>query len=532
VQKTFNTLRYSFLKIIKYINYSSFGLNTIYKNLNIQKLNFIKFNKYFYFRKNNISNFKKTSFIKSKFLLFHLPAAIFFFAFLYITIPTFYNYDKSDIEKKICKDKNIKCVIEKDIKYKFYPTPRLKINGFTINELGKNKTNLISADDASIKLSFKNLLVKDKHKFTKIKIDNFEANLNSKNFNKYKNIIDTKIDLAPIILKNGKVIIHDGKNYVASIYNASIKGNFLNNSNDIEINGKFLSDDISIILKSSNIDKEPSADLIIKMRKLNFLSKINFSLIKSKKTTGNFLIKKNKNKIAGIFRYENDELIINKSNLRNSFIEGKLEGKITLIPFFDFNIELNLNSINFTKLYNHFLSLDKNQQKKLFKINRKINGNLTLSADKIYSKHNLIKSFESRLKFYNGNLNIEQFLINLGKLGAADVIGKINNDKKFTNLKFESNIFVDNKKKFISKFGIYDVKKLFSNAFVSGNFDLDNAKLSIYEISDDKKLNINDVNYIESEFNDIMLENDFLNLFNFVKFKFFLKSIISEINLY
>ena len=43
-------------------------------------------------------------------------------------------------------------------------------------------------------------------------------------------------------------------------------------------------------------------------------------------------------------------------------------------------------------------------------------------------------------------MKIEQFLINMGKLGAADLVGKINNDKDLTNFKFESNVFVDNKK--------------------------------------------------------------------------------------
>ena len=48
-------------------------------------------------------------------------------------------------------------------------------------------------------------------------------------------------------------------------------------------------------------------------------------------------------------------------------------------------------------------------------------------------------------EFNNGNLLIDQFLFNLDKLGAADLTGEINNDEKFSNLKFESNIFVDNK---------------------------------------------------------------------------------------
>ena len=232
--------------------------------------------------------------------------------------------------------------------------------------------------------------------------------------------------------------------------------------------------------------------------------------------------------MTAIFDYKNNELLIKKSNLRNPVLDGKLEGKITILPFFNFDLDLNLNSINFTKLYNYFLSHSEEKQKEFFKINKKINGKLNLSSDKIYSNYNLIKSLESRLKFYNGNMSVEQLLLNFGKLGAADVLGTINNEKKFTNFKFETNVFIDNQKKFLSKFGIYNKDKISSNIFVSGNFDLENIKISLYEISNIDKSNLEDLNYVENEFNDLMLEDGYNKLFYFPKFKEFIKSVMSE----
>jgi hypothetical protein len=125
---------------------------------------------------------------------------------------------------------------------------------------------------------------------------------------------------------------------------------------------------------------------------------------------------------------------------------------------------------------------------------------------------------------------IEQFLINLGKLGAADILGSINKDKKFINFKYESNVFVDNQKKFLSKFGIFNKKDLSSNFFVSGNFDLENLRASFYEVSGSEKLSNDDINFIEQEFNDFMLEDGLDSLFLFPKFKKFIKSITSETN--
>ena len=121
-------------------------------------------------------------------------------------------------------------------------------------------------------------------------------------------------------------------------------------------------------------------------------------------------------------------------------------------------------------------------------VNEKINGQLNLSADKIFSHRMLVNSFESRIKFINGNILIEQLLLNLGKLGAADITGIIKNNKKFSNFKFEKNIYLDNLKRFYNKFGIFNKQNISSNLFISGNFDLANLQLRLDEISNDIKL--------------------------------------------
>ena len=532
VSKILDRLRDNVLTIFEFLSLKRYDFKKFYKYINVKKINFIKIKKYFDFRTIKLSSFKKINFISSKFILLHLPASIIFFTFLYLFIPTFYSYDKSNIEKIICKNVNIECIIKGKINYRFYPTPRLKIKNILINGLVKKKHTLITIDEASIKLSFKNLLAKDKHRFKKIELNNFETHIDVKNFKKYKNIFYKNNKFIPIVFYNGKILFYEDNNYVASITSANIKTFFEKDSTTAELKGKFLNDSIYINLNTKNVDNLSSTDLILKMSNANFLSKINFSnsTKDNKINNGNFLIKKDKNKITGIFNYKNNELTVNKSNLRNTFIDGKLEGKIILLPYFNFNLDLNLNSINFTRLFNYFLALDEKKQKNLFKINDKINGKLNFSADKVYSKHNLVNSFESRLKFYNGNVKIEQFLINLGKLGAADIIGSINNDKKFTSFKFESNVFVDNEKKFLSKLGIYNKQNAFSNLFTSGNLDLENIRMSFYEISVNEKLNNEDINYIESEFNDFILEEGYKNLFDFSKFKVFLKSITEDKN--
>ena len=545
--KNINFRRYNFSKIFKFVDPRRLDFKNIYKYLDFIRIDFKKFYKYLDLRRFNIdirrSDFTKLvkylnprtykiNLFSSKFVLIHLPASIIFFGLLYLVIPTFYNYDKSNIENIVCKRQNIECSIRGEVNYSFFPTPRIKIKDVIIKDFYEKKNTFIKAEHTVIKLSIKNLLAKEKHKFKNIELNNFEINFDLKNLKKYKNIFKNKTNLIPVVFAKGQIVFLNEKDYVAIIKDTNLNLILGEYSKEAELKGKFLNDNIYISLNSNKVDNKSFTDVILKMSDFNLLTKANFSNSEKDENiiNGNILIKKDKHRLTGVFDYKDNEITINKSNLKNIFLDGKLEGKIKFLPFFDFDLDLNLNNINFTKSYNHFLNLDENDKKKLFKINNKINGKLNFSSDKVYSKYNLVKSFESRIKFYNGNISIEQFLLNLGKLGAADILGGINNDKKFTNFKFESNIFVDNSKKFLSKFGIYNKQTIPTNLFVSGIFDLENIRISFYEISNDKKLNREDVDYIEREFNDLMLEDGYTNLFYFPIFKEFLKSIIIEKN--
>ena len=526
--------RLYFKRVYKYFNFIRIDFKKFYKYFDIRKFDFTIFTKYLNPKTYNISSIKNIDFIRSKFLVIHLPATIIFFGLLYIVIPTFYNYDKSNIEKIICKKQNIACLIRGEVNYSFYPTPRIKIKDIIINDFFKKKNTLIKIERAVIRLSIKNLLAKEKHKFKNIELNNFEINFDLKNLKKYKNIFTKKINFIPVAFQKGQIIFFDGKDYVATINNTNLKLILEDDFKEAVLKGKFLDDNIYISLNDKKIDDKSSTDIILKMSDLNLLTKANLSNSEKDKNTinGNIFIKKDKHRFTGAFNYKDkdNEITINESNLKNIFWDGKLEGKLKFIPYFNFNLDLSLKSINFTKLHNYLSSLDEKNQKNLFKINKKINGKLSLSSDKIYSSYNLVKSFESRIKFNNGNILVEQFLINLGKLGAADLLGTIHNDKKFTNFKYESNVFIDNQKKFLSKFGIYNKQNIPSNFFISGSFDLENIRSSIYEISNNEKFSNEDINFIEKEFNDFMLMDGYKSLFHFPQFKEFIKSITSEIN--
>ena len=237
-------------------------------------------------------NLKRLNFLKSDFLTLHLPASIIFFTFLYFIIPTFYNYDKASIKNTICKNNNIKCSIVGDINYRFYPTPRLIIKELSVYGFNK-KTPILSVEKTSIKLSVKNLLAKEKHKLKEVELKNFQINLDSKNFNKYKIFLNKEIDFIPVNFKKGEIVFYQANNYVTSITQTNINTKFDNGLAEAELKGKFLNDSIYINLNRINIDNKISTDLILKMSNLNFLTKTNFSSFKKEKNkiNGNFLIK-------------------------------------------------------------------------------------------------------------------------------------------------------------------------------------------------------------------------------------------------
>ena len=126
--------RLSFNKVYKYLSFIRVDFNKVYKHINIRRFGFTKFTEYLNPKTYSIDRIKNVDFISSKFLLLHLPVSIIFFGLLYIGIPTFYTYDKSNIENTICKKQNIICSIRGEVNYSFYPTPRIKIKNLIIND--------------------------------------------------------------------------------------------------------------------------------------------------------------------------------------------------------------------------------------------------------------------------------------------------------------------------------------------------------------------------------------------------------------
>ena len=192
INKSIKLIIHNLLKIFKFIDLRRINFKKVYKFFDIRRYDFYRINK-----KINPTNYK--------YVPLYFVALIIFIGFIYVVIPKFYIYDKSKIAKIVCDNQNVECLIKGKIYYSFYPTPRIKIKDLIVIGLFEKKDTLVTVKDVAINLSFKNLLIKKKHKFKKIKFNNFKINLNTKNFKKYKNIFSKKTNLIPITLEKGKL---------------------------------------------------------------------------------------------------------------------------------------------------------------------------------------------------------------------------------------------------------------------------------------------------------------------------------------
>jgi len=528
----FNLKRYNFSRIFKFADFKRHNFSKIYKFMNFQRYNFRKISKFFEFKRYNYSKFlKHIKSIQYKNYLTYFFLISISLGFIYLIIPFFYNYGNQSIAEKICKTYNVECEVNGKISYSFFPTPRLEVKNVLIKNFVNKKENIGKVDNLTIKLSIYNLLDKTKFNIKKVELKSSEINLNSNEIGEYKKFIKNNFNNVPIYLLKSKINFFDEKKYITAIQDVYFKYNSKLNLDELTLKGSFVGDKIYINFKNKKKTNENSKIFILKLFNFDLLAKFNVTGKSQNKNilTGDIFFQKNKSKLTSFFEYFDNKIILKEGNLKNSLLKGKLDGELRFLDFFDFDLNLNLNIFNFNRLRNLLALLNKEDKKKLFKINKKINGNLNLSADKIISKHSLIKSFESRIRFFNGNILVEQVLLNLGKLGAADVAGIVKNDNKFSNFRFESNIYIDDLKYFSNKFGIYNREKIPYNLSISGNLDLLKFIFYLYEVIDENKFEKEEIAFLEKIFNETLLSDDYISLLDFANFKEFVKVVTGEV---
>ena len=181
--------------------------------------------------------------------------------------------------------------------------------------------------------------------------------------------------------------------------------------------------------------------------------------------------------------------------------------------------------MNFKNIVKDIKNLPSNEQTQLFIPNQNINGKLSLDVKKIYTSSKVVQSIESELEFRNKDIIIHKLLLDLGKIGASDIQGKVITDHKHTKLYFDQNFYLDNNRIFFNRFNLRNFSEI-NNLNFAGEINLSNFLLKLNSVSSEEELSLEDLNFIEESFNQIFFEKQLNSFFNYVNLKYFLELVI------
>ena len=462
-----------------------------------------------FFKRIHNSNSKLLKFI---FFLRYLVAIFFVTISLFLTIPTFLNYEKKEdvIKSYLIRNYNLEISEYSNIKYKAFPLPRLELNKAQIKFI-KTKTNL-EVSKLKIYPKIFSIYNFDKLKANKIIFDDTVANLQVINFKPFTE---------HLLKQSNKVSFNNLNLKITNINKSILKienlyfSNFGYKRNHIK--GKIFGKKFKLNLednlrgfKFKLINSGVNADLFFDEKQIH------------KKKTGSFKSKILNTNLKFNFVYDDKKLKIFNSFYRSKNLSFNNESIITFAPFFNMKTNLEIEEINF-KI---FETIDLNKIIEFKDIIKKINSNNIIN----YKPKKLTKSFIDDFNFYidlaYGRLNYKKKFLVEGNLFSCE--GNFNILDEYPLLYFNCKILVNDQKKLLKKFSIKT--KMNNGNFnieTKGNLNILNKKINFDKISlNSIELTKDDLKYFKNSFERILFEKNFLGIFNLKKIKIFILEII------
>ncbi len=463
-------------------------INKIYKIINN------KFSKFFKF----------IFFIRYLFVIFFVAIALFLF------IPLYFDYSKREeiIKNYLLKSYGLRVKNLEIIEFKSLPVPHLSIKNSNINfyteKINFKTQNLIIYPELFSIYNYKNFHAK------KIKLQNLETEVDYKNFivlidkilnsKKKINLIDLNI-----MIKNLNKKIIDIKqiqfsNYgykkniiVGEIFQKKFKLKL--NDNLSNINFKILETGITAIINRNKYASGYIGDM--KGKVLNSNYKFNFSYA------------------PGVLKIEN-------LFFRNKNLSLDNEGIVELDPYFKIDLNSKIKSIN-KDIFRFFNLKDLLRFKDLIK---KLNSSNTVSFKTRKFSRNLISDFDIKTYLVYGLLSFEKnLLISDSRFSCK---GKVNLLEEYPVLFFNCKLNSSDKKKLLKKFDIkYKIRNEPISLNLRGNMNLLNNKINFDFIEINNDLGSKeDLKYYKINFEEIVFDENFLDIFDLLKIRKFLTEIL------
>ena len=475
------------------------------------------------FSKRNVDKFKR-HLNKKTILIANLTLFFLIFTF-YLIKPAFFNYNAElkNIEKKINTHFNLDVKINGNINYKFFPSPRIEINKLNLNFGNLKKEILI--EQAYILIPFFKGDNLNKFELKKFFVLKQNIKIYPKDFNNYlkyftvlkdKDIIFKKCSLFFLDNQNNKVLFNDftlSEKFNKNLHSINLKLIFSNKKVIVKFkdnlqNTKKLDIELPQLDASANVIFDPSSSLdgVKAKSKINIFDNI-------------FVLNfegKNKFKIYDSF-------------FRNKFFNSKINGDISFINNFLFNIKLDINQINLRKFLLYYFPENKNFNFLNSNISKKINGKLNISMKNTNSFIGRIKDLKMLLTFENGDLRIQDGYANLpydSKINF-NILYSDNSNDPF--LDFSLNFETKNKKDFLRKFNIYDAVNEESIVALGGKIFLKKNEIKFRNIlaNNKEKFSRQDLSNLEKNFNQFILEEGIIGITDFFKLKKFAKETLN-----
>ncbi len=460
-----------------------------YKSIHNKYLNFFKF---FFF-------------LRYVFVIF-LISIIFF-----LSIPKFFDYKKKYeiVKNHLIKSYDLEIIEYSEIEFNIFPMPNLSI---------------------------KNVNSKIADKIIDLKTANINIFLNPRNLYNYKNLDSKRIILETSEISLDIKKINELINYVKklkkeiSIQNLDLtltreKDSLLKIQNTNFYNYGYKKDHFSgrIFGKFFKASFENNHFLNFKLLKTGIEANIKFNKKNSSFIQGVSKIKILNSLFKFDFKLNDSELIISNSNFRNQDLSISLDSNIAYSPFF--NSSSTINIINFDKDLIGKIKLEKiYSYREIFK---KLNSKININYDNKKLFKDIIDNYNFSLDLTYGRLFFSNKFIITG--GEIECSGDSIIIDQYPRLNFSCKLELENKKRLLRKFYINQkIENDSLNLISEGSLNIINNRINFKTIKVDNKnyTNEEDLEYFKIKFEEILLDEGLLRIFNKDKIKNFLLEII------
>ena len=318
----------------------------------------------------------------------------------YFLIPSFYNKDllKIRLENQIREKYNLEIKFEKPLRYGLFPKPHF-YNKDTV--LNYKDDNLAKADLTKIYITKNNFFSLEHLKIKNLIFKQTEFNVNSKNFDFFKKLLNSNKSSDYINFKDSKLFYKDKNKDVIFLTNINSLISLHNDEFNQELNTNLEIFNIPLKIKIVNNLKKKNAFIDIDLKNLRMNIKNNFDY--SKEDINGLLEFKIISKLKKI------TYSIDKKSLSFNTNENNFKGKLDFKPFY-LSSDLKFHQLDIGKIFkNNSIILDLINAEILN--NQSLNAVVNINIDKIKNV-NYLKDIDLKIYFEEGNIFIKDSTLN------------------------------------------------------------------------------------------------------------------------